>query len=205
MVMRRYPSKSVLLAGVLLCSAAGVAAGFLQTFRYEGTPGRPAAAGDMWPEKSALHRSGGKPTLVLALHPECPCSKATVAELARMLSKVGEVNCYALFESVADNATGGDGGGGADVKQSGLWKAAAAIPGVQAIDDRAREAVQVFGAETSGQVLVYSPEGKLVFQGGITDGRGHEGDNDGLNALETYLLTGKVVCDRTPVYGCSLH
>jgi hypothetical protein len=195
--MRRYPSKSVLLAGVLLCSAAGVAAGFLQTFRYEGTPGKAAAAGDGWPEKSVLQRSPGKPTLVLALHPECPCSKATVAELARLLSRGGQVNCYALFESVA--------GEQGDVRQKALWKSAAAIPGVEAIDDRAREAVEVFGAETSGQVLLYSAEGKLVFQGGITDGRGHEGDNDGVTAVETYLATGKVLCDRTPVYGCSLH
>ena len=43
------------------------------------------------------------------------------------------------------------------------------------------------GATTSGQVMVYAVGGKLLFGGGITDGRGHEGDNAGSEAVLALL------------------
>ena len=47
------------------------------------------------------------------------------------------------------------------------------------------------GATTSGHVLLYDAGGVLRFAGGITDGRGHEGDNAGLDAALA-LLRGHV-------------
>ncbi len=62
-----------------------------------------------------------------------------------------------------------------------------------------------FGAETSGQVFLYDAQGSLRFSGGITESRGHVGDNAGRAAVEQ-LLQGKApVKTRTPVFGCSLR
>jgi hypothetical protein len=61
-----------------------------------------------------------------------------------------------------------------------------------------------FGASTSGQVMVYDASGAIQFSGGITDGRGHEGDNPGMLAVLSLVRDGKSQVSTTPVYGCSL-
>jgi len=40
-----------------------------------------------------------------------------------------------------------------------------------------------FGAETSGDVLLYDIHGAIAIQGGITGSRGHAGDNAGENTI----------------------
>ncbi len=49
-------------------------------------------------------------------------------------------------------------------------------------DDDGAEAKR-FGAETSGQTLLYDERGTLAFSGGITGSRGHAGDNAGRASL----------------------
>ena len=49
-------------------------------------------------------------------------------------------------------------------------------------DDDGAEARR-FGAETSGQTLLYDARGALAFSGGITGARGHAGDNAGRASL----------------------
>jgi hypothetical protein len=85
-----------------------------------------------------------------------------------------------------------------------LWRQAAAIPGVTVHSDDGGVETRRFHAETSGYTVLYDPRGNLLFQGGITSSRGHEGDNAGRTALES-LVQGKVFSQvRTSVYGCSL-
>ena len=60
-----------------------------------------------------------------------------------------------------------------------------------------------FGAFTSGQVFLYGTSGELLFSGGITGSRGHEGDNAGRDAVES-LLDRRNAPAHTPVFGCSL-
>jgi hypothetical protein len=52
--------------------------------------------------------------------------------------------------------------------------------------------------------MVYDRSGALRFSGGITDGRGHEGDNAGLFSVLDLVRSGKSAVAATPVYGCSL-
>jgi hypothetical protein len=65
-----------------------------------------------------------------------------------------------------------------------------------------------FGAATSGQTLLYAADGRLLFNGGITESRGHSGDNAGRSAILSLVLgltsapTGQPL--STPVYGCPL-
>src|SRR4029078_12925735 len=60
------------------------------------------------------------------------------------------------------------------------------------------------GATTSGHVLVYGADGALLFSGGITSARAHEGDSIGQNAIVRALYGGKPPIDQTPVFGCGL-
>jgi hypothetical protein len=60
------------------------------------------------------------------------------------------------------------------------------------------------GAHTSGQVLVYGRAGELVFQGGLTAARGHEGANRGRDAIRRLVETGAPTEPETAVFGCPL-
>jgi len=44
----------------------------------------------------------------------------------------------------------------------------------------------------------------LVFSGGITQSRGHAGDNAGENAIISLINTRAADQAKTPVFGCSL-
>jgi hypothetical protein len=88
--------------------------------------------------------------------------------------------------------------------RTGLWPSAAAIPGVAAQEDRDGAQARLFGAETSGYLVLYDTHGRLLFKGGITGSRAHAGDNAGEDAVVS-LLTGHAArLAQTPVFGCSL-
>jgi hypothetical protein len=75
-------------------------------------------------------------------------------------------------------------------------------------DDEGRE-TRRFGVTTSGDVRLYSPSGLLLFRGGITGSRGHEGDNNGLSDLLVAMnTTGAAAYEaaavRSPVFGCTI-
>jgi hypothetical protein len=95
-------------------------------------------------------------------------------------------------------------GVGADWDSSDLWRRASAIPGVMVVrDDEGVEAAR-FRASTSGATVLYDVEGHLLFSGGLTSARGHEGDSAGLERIRSLLRTGKADRSDAPVYGCSL-
>jgi hypothetical protein len=91
-----------------------------------------------------------------------------------------------------------------DWTQSGLWRSAAAIPGVKVHADPDGRQARLFGAATSGFVVLYDPRGQLLFNGGITASRGHAGDNGGEDAVLSILAGQQPNLRQTPVYGCSL-
>lgn len=91
-----------------------------------------------------------------------------------------------------------------DWADTDVGRAAAAIPGVRVLRDEGEVEAARFGVATSGQVLLYDPAGALRFAGGITAGRGHEGDNANRAALEA-VLGGRVAGADAPVFGCELE
>jgi hypothetical protein len=75
------------------------------------------------------------------------------------------------------------------------------------VRDRGGVEAKRFGARTSGEVLLYSAVGRLLFFGGITGSRGHEGDNYGLTSLASFLTatpSESAVTAGSPVFGCAL-
>jgi hypothetical protein len=137
------------------------------------------------------------PTLVMLAHPRCPCTRASIAELAKIMTAAqGRLHAYVLFLKPTSFPE--------QWEQTDLWQSAAAIPGVVVVsDEQGREAAN-FGARTSGKVLLYNAHGRLLFHGGITSSRGHEGDNEGEDAILSLLAEGVASVTTTAVYGCSL-
>ena len=193
--------RRLVLGTVLTVWAASVAFGAIELWKYESTPGAPAHSPLEWPSDSHVSRRPGLPTLVLLIHPQCPCSRATIDELAKLMTDCdGKLDVRVLLLHPA---------GMPDAwVHSGLWSGAAAIPGVAVSDDADGAEARRFGAATSGQALLYAANGRLLFAGGITESRGHSGDNAGLSAIESLVLgTDTHSTTRpaaTPVYGCPL-
>lgn len=61
-----------------------------------------------------------------------------------------------------------------------------------------------FNATTSGHCLLYTVTGSLMFQGGITTERGHEGESCGRVAMRDLLARNPSSVDHAPVFGCEL-
>lgn len=189
-------SRLILIASCalwLFVIVAGV--GYLRN--YESTPGVAASAPDRWPAVSRIKPAADRPTLVMLAHPQCPCTRASIGELARLMTQAqGRVTAYVLFVKPPEFSEGWE--------QTDLWASAAAIPGVTVVrDDDGVEAAR-FGAATSGQTVLYDAAGNLLFSGGITAARGHAGDNAGRSAIVSLLINDESEQKETPVYGCPL-
>jgi hypothetical protein len=189
------PFKTILLFLCVIWLGA-VGFGLYYVWAYENAPGKSATAPPAWPIASKIRRND-LPTLVLFIHPHCPCSRATIGELAVLMAHSQDlVNAHAMFVKPA--------GFQEDWAQTDLWHSAMAIPGVSVSLDEDGTEARRFGSVTSGQAVLYSTEGKLLFSGGITGSRGHSGDNDGRAAILSILTTGNTPTTATPVFGCPL-
>ena len=95
--------------------------------------------------------------------------------------------------------------GPADWMATDTVASAGAIPGVTvAIDERGAEAA-LFGARTSGHAFLYAADGRLLYSGGLTASRGHEGDSFGTETLAALLASGSTESPATaPVFGCEI-
>jgi hypothetical protein len=172
--------------------------GFRRLGDYNATAGAAGPAITRWPSDAKLHRDVVRATLVIALHPQCACSQASVAELARVVARAGRpLQVYAL-------AVIPDGVNEAEWEKTALIRHAAEIPGVQLVIDHGGTEARRFGAQTSGLASLYAPDGRLLFRGGITGSRGHAGDNSGEDALLAALKGKPPEVGQSPVFGCAL-
>jgi hypothetical protein len=186
---------AVLVAVALWISAVGF--GIRTLWQYADTPGRAATTPAIWPADTLVGRAPGRATLVIFAHPQCPCSRATIGELARVMARCREKVDVSVWFYAPSQEPG-------NWTKTELWRSAAMIPGVRVFEDRDGRQARWFGAATSGQALLYDSGGRLAFNGGITALRGHSGDNEGRDAIIS-LVHGETPMRRsTPVFGCSL-
>ena len=167
-------------------------------WEYEATPGEVTVSQMQWPDDSQIERNPNRPTLVVFAHPRCPCSRATIGELALIVAHCPErVDVRVLFFKPSEFSAGWE--------KTDLWSSAEAIPGVTVISDEDGSEAKRFRATTSGYSLLYDSDGRLLFGGGITGSRGHSGDNAGRTAIETLLMNGESdQKQQTLVFGCPL-
>jgi hypothetical protein len=188
--------KHLALAALGAVWLATVASGMAFILDYASAPGAPAKPPDGWPA-SRLARAPGRATLVMLAHPHCPCTRASIGELALLMAPLqGQVTAHVLFLR-PDGAPDG-------WERTDLWESAAAIPGVTVTTDPDGTEAAGFGALTSGQVVLYGASGGLLFSGGITPARGHAGDNGGRAAIHRLVSGRQGAASASPVFGCSL-
>ena len=174
-----------------------VGTGLWVLWGYENAPGTGAQPPRQWPADSRVERSPGRATLVMLAHPQCPCTRAGIGELALLMAHAeGRLTATVLFLRPDGFSAGWE--------KTDLWQSAAKIPGVTAIVDEGGAEARRFNAATSGQTVLYGADGRLLFSGGITGSRGHSGDNAGRSAIESLVNTGAAERAETFVFGCPL-
>jgi hypothetical protein len=176
---------------------AGVVGGLGMLAGYDNRPGVAAASPGSWPAGSQLTRDAARPTLVMLAHPRCTCTRASVGELAELMARVQQrPRTYVVFIR--------PGGVAGDWEETELWQSASRIPDVTVVRDDEGVEAKRFGAQTSGQTLLYAADGRLLFAGGTTGSRGHPGDNAGRASLVALLNRVGPHRSATPVFGCPL-
>ncbi len=189
--------KTLLSLGIALwLGAAAWGTKLLTEYSFEaGASGRPA---ETWPAEAGISRADGIPTLVLALHPECACSRATLDELGVILTRTTpHLRAVIVFTDPEPDRPAG---------ASTLFKTASSMPGVTLMRDRDGTTLKKFNFLTSGETRLYDPHGHLLFKGGITPSRGHPGENPGRSHIISTVRTPSSTAPAftTPVFGCAL-
>ncbi|HKY04000.1 MAG TPA: RedB protein [Blastocatellia bacterium] len=186
-----------ILIAVCAAWALMIATGLGLLWAYENEPGPAAHAPARWPADSNIDRATDRATLVLTAHPHCPCTRASIGELAKLMTQArGRVTAYVLFLKPEGYPDGWE--------KTDLWQSAADMPDVKVIVDERGAEARRFRAMTSGQTALYDSEGELLFSGGITGSRGHSGDNAGRSAIVSLLNVGEAERAETFVFGCPL-
>lgn len=186
---RTNDSKTALLVGFSLWLLL-VVAGFIAIEKYVFTPAIKTPPCIDWPKDSTLSLTPRSNTLLLFAHPYCPCSQASLKELHRMLANLNERQQPSV--SIIFFKPGQD---VAYWKRTPLWVLAKRIQKAHILFDIDGKEASRFKVTTSGQIVVYRPNGTLLYNGGITGGRGHEGENSAEDKLLSLL---KEPLQKTP-------
>ena len=102
--------------------------GFAFVLQYETTPGVAAHSPTTWPPATAISRQPGVNTLILAVHPHCPCTRATLGELASIMAHTDRrLQACVLFLTPANCDP--------DWEKTDLWRTARAIPNTTVVSD----------------------------------------------------------------------
>ena len=193
--VKKRSKRFILAAGALWLLAVG--GGTAMLWKYASTSGVSGNVPSQWPQESSIRPSKGLAALVMLAHPKCPCTRASIGELAWIMTHAqNKTRAYVLFLKPV--------GFPDDWEKTDLWQSASAIPGVTALADSNGLEAKRFNVQTSGHTILYDAEGKLVFSGGITAARGHSGDNAGRDAIVSFLNDGKKPQSQAPVFGCSI-
>ncbi len=155
------------------------------------------ASGEVAPPPRLENATGKSWRLVMAIHPKCPCTRASLSELDRLLTKCPTPPyCEVLiYRPTEETDAWADTLNVQQVKR---------LPVVYTVD-LAGEKASKMGIHTSGGVVLYSPQGEPRFYGGITPSRNHVGDNAGLMAIRTLLRGEDPGIETSPVYGCPIR
>lgn len=186
-----------ILSSVILLWLVVIAYGYILITHYELKPSSKITKLRSWPSDSHLKHDSKLATLVIFIHPQCPCSKASIAELDRLLTSFhNKLKTIVVFSKPKGESE-------AWVKSS-LWTKVQSLTGVISYIDNDNFEANNFMVDTSGEVLLFDASGKLIYHGGITASRGHEGDNKGKTTISDYLRTGRINEKEGYAFGCVL-
>lgn len=190
---------------LLSAAALAVALGWYQLFSFSATPGEQFAAPAHWPQDAAVtvRSQAALPHLLVFIHPRCSCTAATLEQLDHLLGATPTTPVQptlVVYRSKALNLAANPNESDSSAFQPGheLHRPFQILP------DANGQLARRFGAATSGEIVLYSADGRLLFQGGITPERSHVGPSAGQDALRHALDTNSPQTRPFSVFGCSI-
>ena len=192
--------RGIAIIGTLWLGSIATGLGLLAD--YAAQPGLIGQVPQQWPQSTQLSLAPDRHTVVLAVHPRCPCTRASINELERSIGHAKTPpQIYALvFEPTTDEATDLH----ANFAATDITRNLRRIPNTTVIPDPGSTIAADFGALTSGHAIVYDTKGNLVFSGGLTPTRAHEGPNTGTESLKRLFNGDQPIAQNAPVFGCPL-
>lgn len=190
---------SIITAAVLLWLAALVG-GLSVLHSYGGQDAPTDAVVNHWVDVSELGPTSDATTMLFFVHPKCPCTSASIDELAELLreldaSKRPDLRVVIRTPERSEIAL--------EWKEEALRGRLAALPNSTLIDDQGGAIARAFGANTSGLLLMFNDAGELTYRGGVTASRGHRGPSTARKTL-SQVLNGTHTFGDAPVFGCAL-
>lgn len=199
------------------CSSLLIGFGLLMYDAFHVAP-QPIAISSLTTVQSSAYQHSSfsssvqtSPLLLFFAHPHCPCTRASFHELLHILRSTSSVAYTVHIVFFQPDST--EPRSLAWMSTSDTWKLAQTIvqefPSAHIIADTNGRIAQAYHVTTSGHTILYADNGSLLFDGGITPSRGHEGDNRGRRSIIS-LLQGSALPDnntpitRTYTFGCSL-
>ncbi len=174
---------------------------------YSARPGVGERALEAWPHGTSLGLDRSRPTVVLFVHPRCPCTRATIENLRSVWPDGGVDGADGGGASLTIVSSGPAAGGALSEEVEGWLASLPKGAGARVVVDASGEEARRFGATTSGHVIVADASGAVRFCGGVTPGRGHVGRCDALDrfagALEATSLA-RSDGANPPVFGCPI-
>lgn len=187
--------RSKLLPIVVGVWFVGVSAAFAAIWAYKATPGAGASAPTHWPAASTIRPAPGIANVVVFAHPQCPCTRATMTELHRLATLIASrAQIHVVLVEPEGAPTG--------FTDGAILARARALPGAEVVIDRGEREATRFAARTSGTTLVYAADGELLFAGGLTVARGHEGGPAAERIRDAIATRGAQ--QTSPIFGCAL-
>ena len=144
----------------------------------------------------ARSKSLNSKTLILFYHPHCVCTRATVHNLQSVTAATNKhLNSIAIaYQPVISDPRWIHSSTSRDLKKAGF----------RVFADLDGKCCRELGVYTSGHVLVYDEQGKLVFNGGVTQSRGHEGSCNACDDLVKSIENADENIFVWPVFGCAI-
>ena len=195
-----FKDRGGILPWIVTLWTLGIFAGFTAIWTHASTPGQMEIATERWPEGTSLQLDTAVPTMVVFVHPECPCARATLAHLVSIIDRASVVVTLVSMAPPNDQLMQGN-----LIGCRTQLETLATHPLVTKIDDVDHAIAHRFGASTSGDCFLYSTSGNLMFRGGVTASRGHLGDNAGLQLVVDRINDPSQPVESYPVFGCPLE
>lgn len=135
------------------------------------------------------------PTVLAFVHPQCPCTRATISQLAEIAATHGaHLSLRIYFYAPSGKPT--------EWVEGATWRMASEIPGATFIHDTDGQMARAFHAAASGTVYAFNPQGDLLYAGGLTASRGHVGQSTGGDALLQIARGDPPSIRSAPAFGC---
>jgi hypothetical protein len=204
----RFLRSEACLLVLLSTSIIATVTGMTALMAFNATAGAEMASPAHWPIGTSLERSAPRlafrqlptshsPDCLAFAHPFCSCTRAMLQELDTILAprKLRDQPIVIILFSRTDSTW----------KPGDTWSRASKVANASPQWDQNGNEAKLFGARTSGLVLLYDAHGLLLFDGGITASRGHAGGNFGADRLAAALDSGHP-SEEPPsrVFGCAL-